>query len=285
MIKIDVTKRLLTAEGALSLTVEMESELNGCTGIMGISGSGKTTLLRMLAGLTNPDSGRIEVAGRVWYDNLQNINVPVQERRIGFVFQDYSLFPNMSVHENVAFSCKDHKKIEALLEMAGLGRFRDFSPDQLSGGQKQRVALVRALARDPELLLLDEPLSALDNEAREKLQDDLLEIQNRFGTTTFLVSHDEMEIRKLCSSVAVIENGKLAAMATPEEMFTHRPQRNKFSYMGKIHSIKKLGDCAMLVVGYGKNKTKVMLRKEDLKTIMDDPNEFMHLDLGEADEG
>ena len=285
MIKIDVTKRLLTAEGALSLTVEMESELNGCTGIMGISGSGKTTLLRMLAGLTNPDSGRIEVAGKVWYDSLQKINVPVQERRIGFVFQDYSLFPNMSVHENVAFSCKDHKKIEALLEMAGLERFRDFSPDQLSGGQKQRVALVRALARDPELLLLDEPLSALDNEAREKLQDDLLEIQNRFGTTTFLVSHDEMEIRKLCSSVAVIENGKLAAMATPEEMFTHRPQRNKFSYMGKIHAIKKLGDCAMLVVGYGKNKTKVMLRKEDLKTIMDDPNEFMRLDLGEAHEG
>ncbi len=285
MIKIDVTKRLLTAEGALSLTVQIESELNGCTGIMGISGSGKTTLLRMLAGLTNPDSGHIEVAGKVWYDSLQKINVPVQERRIGFVFQDYSLFPNMSVHENVAFSCKDHKKIEALLEMAGLGRFRDFSPDQLSGGQKQRVALVRALARDPELLLLDEPLSALDNEAREKLQDDLLEIQNRFGTTTFLVSHDEMEIRKLCSSVAVIENGKLAAIAPPEEMFTHRPQRNKFSYMGKIHSIKKLGDCAMLVVGYGKNKTKVMLRKEDLKTIMDDPNEFMRLDLGEADEG
>ena len=285
MIKIDVTKRLLTAEGALSLTVEMESELNGCTGIMGISGSGKTTLLRMLAGLTNPDSGRIEVAGKVWYDSLQKINVPVQERRIGFVFQDYSLFPNMSVHENVAFSCKDHKKIEALLDMVDLGRFRNFSPDQLSGGQKQRVALVRALARNPELLLLDEPLSALDNEAREKLQDDLLEIQNRFGTTTFLVSHDEMEIRKLCSSVAVIENGKLAAIATPEEMFTHRPQRNKFSYMGKIHSIKKLGDCTMLVVGYGKNKTKVMLRKEDLKTIMDDPDEFMRLDLGEADEG
>ena len=85
--------------------------------------------------------------------------------------------------------------------------------------------------------------------------------------------------------MAVIENGKPAAIAPPEEMFTHRPQRNKFSYMGKIHTIKKLGDCAMLVIGYGKNKTKVMLRKEDLKTIMGDPNEFMRLDLGEADEG
>ncbi len=285
MIKIDVTKQLLTAEGALSLQVQMASELNICTGIMGISGSGKTTLLRMLAGLTRPDSGYIEVAGQVWFDSLRNIHVPVQERRIGFVFQDYSLFPNMSVWDNVAFACKNHKKIEELLEMVGLSRFRDFSPEKLSGGQKQRVALVRALARDPELLLLDEPLSALDNEARGKLQDDLLEIQNRFGTTTFLVSHDEMEIRKLCTSVAVVENGKLAAVATPEELFTSRPQRNKFSYVGKIHSIKKLGDCAMLVVGYGKNKTKVMLRKEDLKTIMEDPNEFMHLDLGEADEG
>lgn len=285
MIKIDVTKRLLTAEGALSLNIQMELPLNICTGIMGVSGSGKTTLLRMLAGLTVPDSGRIEVNGKVWYDSLQSKHVPVQERRIGFVFQDYSLFPNMSVRENIAFACNDQEKIDDLLDMVGLSRFSDFSPEKLSGGQKQRVALVRALARDPEMLLLDEPLSALDNEAREKLQDDLLEIQDKFGITTFLVSHDEMEVRKLCSNVAIIENGKLASMAAPEELFSKRPQNNKLSYMGKIHSIKKFGDCAMLVVGYGKNKTKVMLRKEDLQTILENPDEFAKMNFGEAEEG
>lgn len=165
----------------------------------------------MLAGLATPDDGSVRVGGAVWCDTGRAIQVPVRRRPIGFVFQDYALFPNMSVRGNVEYALGTSNKSEvvALLDLVGLTQLADAYPARLSGGQKQRLALIRALARKPSLLMLDEPLSALDPDMRRQLQDELKRLHHRFGTTTFLVSHDTAEILRLADRVIRLEHGKV----------------------------------------------------------------------------
>ncbi|GKT31793.1 molybdenum ABC transporter ATP-binding protein, partial [Aduncisulcus paluster] len=159
--------------------------------LAGQSGSGKTTLLRILAGLEEAQ-GTIQVGDESWLDDTKSL--PVQKRKIGFVFQDYALFPNMSVEENLLYVTKDKLLADKLLEMIELSELRDRFPNTLSGGQKQRVSLCRAMMNKPKLLLMDEPLSALDPNMRTKLQYEILTLHKEFGTTTIMVSHDPSEI-------------------------------------------------------------------------------------------
>ncbi|RME10009.1 MAG: ATP-binding cassette domain-containing protein, partial [Aquificota bacterium] len=175
MIRVRVKKLLHGFDGDFWLDVELEVRGTEFLVILGQSGSGKTTLLRCIAGLEKPEEGYIEVDGQVWFDSKRGINLPPQRRDVGFVFQDYALFPNMTVLENVMYGMKEKNRDYALelLRMAGLEGLRDKKPDRLSGGQKQRVALLRALAKEPRVLLLDEPLSALDPELRQELQKEL----------------------------------------------------------------------------------------------------------------
>jgi len=193
MIELSVKKRLLSAEGSLELRFETIIEEGEFVALFGESGAGKTTILRMIAGLETPDSGHIIVNGTPWFDSQKRINLPPAKRPIGFVFQDYALFPNMSVKENLRFALQKGDNpaiIDELLDTIALRELADRLPSQLSGGQQQRVAMARALVRRPRLLLLDEPLSALDHAMRHKLQDELAKLHQHFNLTTILVSHD-----------------------------------------------------------------------------------------------
>lgn len=208
MIYIDIEYRILTSKGSRVLSVQTELPENQLICISGPSGIGKTTLLRMIAGLTKPDRGIIQVGDRIFYDSLNNINLSPQKRNIGFMFQDYALFPNMTVEENISFAqnkVKDKAWVDTLIKSYGLDALRNQKPDKLSGGQKQRTALARTLAKKADLLLLDEPLSSIDSTMRIKLQNEILKAQAVFGSTTLVVSHDQDEVNKMAQCVLYME--------------------------------------------------------------------------------
>ncbi len=185
---------------------------NEILALFGKSGVGKTTILRSIAGLTNPDNGYIEIGGDVWFDSSRKINLTPQKRDVGFVFQDYALFPNMTVRENLEFALKDKKDkdwLDKVLESVKMTSFANRKPDTLSGGEKQRIAFARAILRRPKILLMDEPLSALDYEARLTLQEEILFCQKELQIPILWVSHDKSEIEKVASRIAFIESGRI----------------------------------------------------------------------------
>jgi len=213
MLQARLKKRLHGSEDDIHLDVALDLEAGRITTLLGRSGSGKTTILRMLAGLTRPDAGRITGGGTVWFDPQDGIDVAPQSRRVGLVFQDFNLFPNMTVAGNLRYALRpdqDPRTVEEMLEATKLSRLAHRHPAALSGGQKQRVALARALVPEPRLLLLDEPLSALDEEARIELQEELLRLHERRGFTALLVSHDRAEISKLSTAVLTLRDGRLS---------------------------------------------------------------------------
>lgn len=242
MIEIDIIKPLFTADGIIDLSVKKEINKGEFITLFGKSGSGKTTLLRILAGLETPKSGKIVVDGEIWFDSSKKINIPIQKRNIGFVFQDYALFPNMSVRQNLEFALKNKKEINRLDEILKIMEIENLSnmkPQNLSGGQKQRVALARTLMTNPKILLLDEPLSALDNNMRLKLQEELAFIHKKFNLTSILVSHDVGEVFKLSNRVFKISLGKIIEDGTPSEVFSNQNISGKFKIIGEILNIKK----------------------------------------------
>ena len=191
--------------------------------------------------MTQQDSGSISVNKTTWFDSTNKINLNPQKRKVGFVFQDYTLFPNMTVKENLEFALnKGQSKdvINELIETIELTDLQDRKPETLSGGQKQRVALARALVQKPSILLLDEPLSALDGEMRIKLQDYILKVHKKYKLTTFLVSHDISEVFKLSDHVIKLENGSILQQGTPEELFLDKKTTGKYKTIGTILSIQ-----------------------------------------------
>lgn len=223
MIEIRLEKKLLGESGSFRLDVNCGVEPGERVGLYGPSGSGKSSILRMIAGLMKPDKGYIRIHDEVWFDSKNRVNLPPQSRHIGMVFQEYSLFPNMTVLENLQFALDKKQKsklLEELLERINMQDFGHQKPHLLSGGQKQRIALARAMLRQPKALLLDEPLSALDRAMRESLQQFILEFHRDFNLTTFIVSHDAMEISKLAKRLLVLEQGKFVADGNPKSYFT-----------------------------------------------------------------
>lgn len=221
MIKLHIKRKLAGADGPISLDINTQINDGELVSLYGPTGSGKSSILRMIAGLLKPDGGSIEVDGCLWYHHERKFFMKTQHRNIGMVFQDYSLFPNMTVRENLEFAlAKNQNKdiVSELLEIAGLNNLQHEKPATLSGGQKQRVALARALVRKPKVLLLDEPLSALDSEMRSKLQDYILQFHHEFRLKTILVTHDFPEVLKMCKRVLVIENGQLTRDCEPSQL-------------------------------------------------------------------
>jgi molybdate transport system ATP-binding protein len=241
MIEIDIHKRLLSATGDFNLKVSCRINKGQFVSIFGSSGAGKTTILRLIAGLTQQDSGSISVNNTIWFDSTNRINLNPQKRKVGFVFQDYTLFPNMTVKENLEFALNKGQSqdvINELIQTIELTDLQDRKPETLSGGQKQRVALARALVQKPSILLLDEPLSALDGEMRNKLQDYILKVHKKYNLTTFLVSHDISEVFKLSDHVIKLKNGSILQQGTPEELFLDNKTTGKYKTIGTILSIK-----------------------------------------------
>lgn len=196
------------------------------TTLLGPSGCGKTTLLRMIAGLERPDSGAISLGGKLVYSSEKNLFVPPEKRGLGFVFQDFALWPHMTVFENVAFGLRaagktDHlkEKVENALAMVQLEDLAGRRPDELSGGQQQRVAFARAVVTEPECILFDEPLSALDALLREKMRVEIRELVRRLGITAVFVTHDQAEAMSMSDDIAVISKGKIEQWGPPEEIY------------------------------------------------------------------
>ena len=212
----------------MQLDVALDINKGSFVTIFGDSGVGKTSILRMIAGLFTPDSGQIIIDDEVWFDKKKGINLPPQKRNIGFVFQDYALFPNMTVRENIAFGLEkgqDDKIVDELVEIIELENLQKQRPQNLSGGQQQRVALARALVRKPRLLLLDEPLSSLDVSMRQKLQNYLLKVHRQYQLTTILVSHDILEIAKMSDWVYHIQNGHIHQQGLAKDILSKFPSQ------------------------------------------------------------
>ena len=239
MIKIDINKKLHGANKQINLEINLNIKKGEFLALSGVSGSGKTTLLRILAGLEDAN-GTIKINDNIWLNDKYSL--PCQKREIGFVFQDYALFPNMSVRKNLEFALRNKneiKKIDQILEIMEIKNLSNMKPELLSGGQKQRVALARTLMTNPKILLLDEPLSALDTTMRLKLQDELKLIHQKFNITSILVSHDISEIFKLSNRVLKINLGEIQKDGTPNELFSNQNISGKFKIVGEILSIKK----------------------------------------------
>ena len=225
----------------MSLEVEIEKQLPGFRlavkftadgsplGLLGPSGSGKTMTLRAIAGLESPDRGRIVLHGRVLFDSARHINVPARERRIGLLFQNYALFPHLTVTQNIEFGLRRMarperaRRVEQQLASAHLDDLASRYPGSLSGGEQQRVALARALAVEPEALLLDEPFSALDTHLRSALERQLRETLQTYRGSTLFVSHNLEETYRVCSDLVVLVRGGVAAQGPKEEIFRHPP--------------------------------------------------------------
>lgn len=246
-----------------SLKAKFELRDGEILAIYGKSGAGKTTILRLIAGFEKPDFGEIKFQNKIIFDN--KIFIKPQFRNVGYLFQDYALFENMSVFKNLLYAKNDTKFANELLEMAEISHLKNAKISTLSGGQKQRVALARAIMRKPKILLLDEPLSALDNEIRIKLQKFLQEISKKFEISMLLVSHDTAEIYKLANRVLVLKNGEVESIKTPKETFLKQSGSQKFEFLGEILEITKKDQIFVALIRVGEQICEVALSNLEAK--------------------
>lgn len=221
---VDIKKKLPD----FNLEVKFHTD-TGIMGLLGESGSGKSMTLKCIAGLVTPDRGKIVLKDKVIFDSERGINMPVKERRIGFVFQNYALFPNMNVEDNIGYALNKlskserRKTVEEYIEMMQLNDLRKRCPHQLSGGQQQRVALARALAIKPEVVLLDEPFSALDNHLRSLMVKQMADVLNNYHGVTIFITHNMDEAYQLCEKLVVLSEGQEKGSGLKETMFNNPP--------------------------------------------------------------
>lgn len=270
MIEIFLQKKLNASSGDMLLDINTNIEQGQFVTLYGKSGAGKTSTLRIIAGLLNPDLGKISIHGNILLDSSQKINLPPQKRKIGFVFQDYALFPNMTILENLSFALHKNqgkKILDELIEIMEIGDLRNQKPHRLSGGQQQRVAVARALVQKPALLLLDEPLSALDEEMRNKIQKYILQVHREFNLTTILISHDLAEVLKMSDQVLVLDHGKIIQSGNPLDIFSNEKLNGNFQVTGEVVSIEKQKSNLILTVLIGKEIAIIMVTQNDHPTL------------------
>lgn len=237
--------------------IDLDIRENEFFALLGASGSGKTTLLRMLAGLEVPTAGEILLDGR------DISNVPPNHRPVNMMFQSYALFPHMSVARNIAYGLEMEKlprseinaRVDEILEVIQLGALARRKPDQLSGGQRQRVALARALVKRPRLLLLDEPLGALDKKLRGDMQLELKRIQDEFGITFIIVTHDQEEALVMADRVAILKDGALLQCGTPHEIYEHPTNRFAADFIGVMNFLPVVAESGHLRTASGQEIT------------------------------
>jgi molybdate transport system ATP-binding protein len=225
MLSVRVRKRLgeERPKGTAAFTLDVDFDApNGITTLLGASGSGKTTMLRLIAGIVAPDEGAIMVGGRVLFDSAKGINLPIQQRRVGFVFQDYALFPHLTAEQNIAYGVKAkgtharRERARGLLALFHVSHTAHRLPYELSGGEQQRVALARALASDPAIVLLDEPLSAVDEETRTRLLDEIAAAQRAANIPFLYVTHNRREAERLGAYSVTLERGRIIQEEKPQ---------------------------------------------------------------------
>jgi len=270
MISLNIHKTLQAAEGEMTLRLNLNIERGQLVTLYGESGAGKTSTLRIISGLLKPEKGHITVNDTTWFNAENKINLKPQQRKNGYVFQDYALFPNMTVRQNLEFGlAKNQNKniVSELINIMELGDLQQRIPETLSGGQKQRVALARALVQKPEILLLDEPLSALDIKIRLKLQDYILKVHRKFHLTTILISHDIGEIHKLSSWVFVLEKGQLINQGHPTEIFVNEKISGKFKFTGEVLKIERQEVVFIVTVLIQNEVVKVIAQEAEIERL------------------
>lgn len=266
--EINVTKTLKGGQKPLELSVNLKLKKGTVTALVGPSGSGKTSILKMIAGLLKADRATIKIEDEFWEKSQTHTYLPTQKRSLGFVFQDYALFPNMTVYQNLKFALPrqvDPSKVDELIQIIQLEHLKNSKPKYLSGGQKQRVALARAFIRIPKLLLLDEPLAALDHQMREHLQDYLISFRQQYPITTLLVSHNVAEVATLAQYVYYIEDGKIVNEGTSSQILPKLSNRN-FDIKGEVIEINPTENYVTLLTSQGlmtlpllqKNKSELL---------------------------
>lgn len=251
----DIEKTL----GDFRLKVKLEAG-DEVLALLGASGCGKSMTLKCIAGIVRPDRGRIEVDGRVLFDSEKHIDLSPQQRRTGLMFQNYALFPNMTVLQNIRAGARREKdsvakegKIQEIMDSFGLAELSAHYPWQLSGGQQQRTALARLLVSEPDILLLDEPFSALDSHLRFRLERELAEVIRDFGRTVILVSHDRDEVFRLSDKIAVMNEGGIETFGEKTAVFARPSTRSAAILTGckNISPIQKLGQRRLLALDWG----------------------------------
>ena len=252
---VDIRKVL----GSFTLDVRFTAE-NGITSLLGASGCGKSMTLKCIAGIEKPDEGRIELDGRVLFDSEAHINLPPQKRRVGYLFQNYALFPNMTVRQNILCGLNREKdraakesRLRDMLRMMQLEGLEERKPAQLSGGQQQRVALARILVNDPQILLLDEPFSALDGHLRDSLKVEMRDLLERFGREVLMVTHDRNEAYNMSREIAVMDKGRLLTVKPTKELFADPGSVQAAILTGckNIASARRVGEHTVEVPDWG----------------------------------
>ena len=249
---VDIKKRL----GKFNLEVQFTSQ-KGIMSLLGSSGSGKSMTLKCIAGIETPDEGRIVLNGRVLFDSENKINLPPQNRRVGYLFQNYALFPNMTVEENIGVGVKLPKKekeiyIQEKIKMFFLEGMEKKRPSQLSGGQQQRVALARMLASEPDIIMLDEPFSALDSFLKWQLEQEIMKTLSKFDGTVLLVSHNRNEVYRFSNDIAVISEGKIQTINKKQDLFSNPKTVSAALLTGckNISAARRLSDNSLLAIDW-----------------------------------
>jgi iron(III) transport system ATP-binding protein len=282
-----VSKKFSSKSIPVITEVSFKLEEGEILGLLGPSGCGKTTLLRIIAGFTQPSSGRVELAGNVV--NCPGCWIPPEKRNTGMVFQDYALFPHLTIADNIAFGLKKNfkkdlikKKVAEVLELVGLTGLEKRYPHELSGGQQQRIALARAIAPQPALILLDEPLSNLDVQVRQRLRSEIRSILKAAGTSAIFVTHDREEALAICDRIGVMYLGKLEQIGTPEEIYLQPQSRFVAEFVSQANFLpaQRKGDfwkteiseieiSTAMISEYG-DRGDLMLRQEEIILKPDD---------------
>lgn len=281
-LRAEIHKKL----GVFSLDVSLETQ-DGVLGLLGASGCGKSMTLKCIAGIEKPDSGYIELDGTVLFDSEHGIDLPPQKRRVGYLFQNYALFPNMTVRQNILCGLKWEKRravreqsYRNVIELLQLEQLQKHRPHQLSGGQAQRTALARILVNEPKLLLLDEPFSALDSHLREKLQIELRDLLKRYGREVLLVTHSRDEVYHMCRQIAVMHQGTILTQQETHALFADPQSIQAAMLTGckNVVSAQKTGENTVFVPDWGISlRTAVPVREEiqaiGIRAHAFDPNE------------
>jgi molybdate transport system ATP-binding protein len=235
MLKVNIKKKLKEFDLDVDFSLE-----NGCLGILGASGCGKSMTLKSIAGIVKPDEGYVYLNDKYLYNSKDKINLTPQKRNVGYLFQNYALFPNMTVEKNISVGAKkDKQKVKEMIEKFNLSGLEKRYPRQLSGGQQQRVALARILAYQPDVILLDEPFSAMDSHLKEKLRLELARTLNEYNGLSILVTHDRDEAYSLCNKLLLLDQGHILAYGDTKEIFDH-PKNVKAAKLTGCKNISRI---------------------------------------------
>jgi molybdate transport system ATP-binding protein len=270
MINIDVNRVIKSKKHNFHLNCAFKLESGSFISIFGPSGAGKTTLIRIIAGLDKIDNGFINIDNSTWVNTEKKINLKPQQRKVGMVFQNSALFPNMTSRQNIEYALtkgQSDQIIKELIEILELKDILDKKPNQLSGGQLQKVAIARAIVQMPKVLLLDEPFSAIDDEMRLKMQDYILKVHKKFKLTTFLISHNVAEVFKLSDIVLKINDGQLINKGKPSQVLLDSNLSGKYKTIGHILKIQKADIVNIVSILNNDTVIKIVATNKEVKQL------------------